>query len=471
MPLATSNFLVPNGTFIVVLIAFIIVLYVITKYVLPPLNKALTERQEQIRGELEAADKAKADAEEADVERRAVLEQARSQAREIVGQAQTTADQIVTSATAEGQAIHDRIVASAEAEVVVARQAAVEEVTARVGEIVLAAAERVIGREIQAVGPPGPHRRGHRRRAGRDVGRRRRRRGRPVNPALQGYLAAMEESLSADGGLADAGAQLQAFADIVEGNNALLLAVNDGSVPVAARRAVLDHLLEGKARPEVARLVHQAVSVVPAGELVTSFRWMGSRLTPGRPRGRHRRRAVRRGDPRPPGLAQPGVRLRRRRVRALHRRRPRGDRGPALPLRPDRRGQPPACATPSATATCPSPCARTSSADLLEGKALPATVRLAAYATRGGRARDIVATLDTLVEDAARARGWRVARVPGRRRRSTTPSSATSARRWPTSPATRSTCRSPWSPTCWAASSSRSATCWWTPAPATASMS
>ena len=149
MPIA-SNFLVPNGTFIVVLIAFIIVLGVITKYVLPVLNAALTERQEQIRSELLAADKAKADAEEADAERRSVLEQARSQAREIVGQAQTTADQIVTSATAEGQGIHDRIVASAEAEVIIARQAAVEEVTARVGEIVLAAAERVIGREIKA---------------------------------------------------------------------------------------------------------------------------------------------------------------------------------------------------------------------------------------------------------------------------------------------------------------------------------
>ena len=107
MPLA-SNFLVPNGTFIVVLIAFILVVTVITKYVLPPLNKVLSERQEQIRGELEAADKAKADAEEADTERRAALEQARTQPR----------------------------------------QAAVEEVTARVGEIVLAAAERVIGREI-----------------------------------------------------------------------------------------------------------------------------------------------------------------------------------------------------------------------------------------------------------------------------------------------------------------------------------
>jgi F-type H+-transporting ATPase subunit b len=149
MPIA-SNFLVPNGTFIVVLIAFILVLGVMSKYVLPPLNKVLTERQEQIRGELEAADKAKADAEEADVERRAVLEQARVHAREMVAQAQTTADQIVTGATAEGQATHDRIVASADAEVVVARQAAVEEVTARVGEIVLAAAERVIGREIKA---------------------------------------------------------------------------------------------------------------------------------------------------------------------------------------------------------------------------------------------------------------------------------------------------------------------------------
>ena len=149
MPIA-SNFLVPNGTFIVVLLAFILVLTVVGKYVLPPLNKALTERQEQIRGELEAADKAKADAEEADAERRSVLEQARSQARDIVSQAQTTADQIVVDATAEGQAVHDRIVSSAEAEVVIARQAAVEEVTARVGEIVLAAAERVVGREIKA---------------------------------------------------------------------------------------------------------------------------------------------------------------------------------------------------------------------------------------------------------------------------------------------------------------------------------
>ncbi len=147
---ATSNFLVPNGTFIVVLLAFLVVVWVIGKKVLPVLNKVLTERQDQIRGELEAADKAKADAEEADVERRAALEEARAQAREIVSNAATAADQTKLRAEADAQAIHDRIVQAADAEVVIARQAAVEEVSARVGEIVLAAAERVIGREIQA---------------------------------------------------------------------------------------------------------------------------------------------------------------------------------------------------------------------------------------------------------------------------------------------------------------------------------
>ena len=150
MLIADSNFLVPNGTFIVVLIAFILVLGFIAKLVVPPLNRVLTERQDQIRGELEAADKAKADAEQADTERRSLRDRARGQAREIVSQASTAADQMKLKAESDAQAIHDRIVQAADAEVVIARQAAVEEVTARVGEIVLAAAERVIGREIQA---------------------------------------------------------------------------------------------------------------------------------------------------------------------------------------------------------------------------------------------------------------------------------------------------------------------------------
>ncbi|MBF6556685.1 MAG: F0F1 ATP synthase subunit B [Acidimicrobiales bacterium] len=147
---ANNNFLIPNGTFIVVLIAFILVLGFIGRSVVPYLNNLLTERQEQIRGELEAADRAKADAEEADAQRRAALEEARAHAREIVAQATLTAERTVTQAEGRAQEAADRIMQAADAEVAIARQAAVEEVTARVGEIVLAAAERVVGREIRA---------------------------------------------------------------------------------------------------------------------------------------------------------------------------------------------------------------------------------------------------------------------------------------------------------------------------------
>ena len=43
---------------------------------------------------------------------------------------------------------------------------------------------------------------------------------------------------------------------------------------------------------------------------------------------------------------------------------------------------------------------------------MPATsLALARYAVTGGRARDIVGTLDYLVELTAKARGWRIARV------------------------------------------------------------
>ena len=53
-------FLLPNGTFFIELIVSLVLLFLVYKYVLPPINKALTERQEKIRESLEAADKARA---------------------------------------------------------------------------------------------------------------------------------------------------------------------------------------------------------------------------------------------------------------------------------------------------------------------------------------------------------------------------------------------------------------------------
>jgi len=48
---------------------------------------------------------------------------------------------------------------------------------------------------------------------------------------------------------------------------------------------------------------------------------------------------------------------------------------------------------------------------LLGGKVLPATLALAEYVVIAGRARDIVGTLDFVVDYVAKARDWRVARI------------------------------------------------------------
>jgi len=42
--LAAGNFLVPNGTFIAELLAFLIVLGVLWRYVVPPVSKAMNDR-------------------------------------------------------------------------------------------------------------------------------------------------------------------------------------------------------------------------------------------------------------------------------------------------------------------------------------------------------------------------------------------------------------------------------------------
>jgi F-type H+-transporting ATPase subunit b len=141
-------FLLPNGTFFIELIVSILLILAIYKWVLPPINQAMEERQEKIRASLEAADQARADAEAADDERRAVLEEARHQARDIVAQANRTAEQVRTDAQSRGQSEYERIVGSAEIEVGLARQRAVEEAASRMGEIVMDVVERVIGREV-----------------------------------------------------------------------------------------------------------------------------------------------------------------------------------------------------------------------------------------------------------------------------------------------------------------------------------
>jgi len=148
--IASSNFLVPNATLIVEVVAFLIVLGFLGKYVLPVLNKALEERQEQIRTALEAAETARVEAAEADAKRQETLDEARRQAREMITQANKAAERVAAQAEERGRIEYERLVARAEAEIASARQRAVDEVSSKVGTLVIAVARQVIAREIDA---------------------------------------------------------------------------------------------------------------------------------------------------------------------------------------------------------------------------------------------------------------------------------------------------------------------------------
>ena len=61
-----SNFLVPNGTFLVSLLAFAILVWIFGRYLIPPINRAMTARQEAIRTEFSELEEAKSAARTAD---------------------------------------------------------------------------------------------------------------------------------------------------------------------------------------------------------------------------------------------------------------------------------------------------------------------------------------------------------------------------------------------------------------------
>ncbi len=143
--LTGSIFLIPNGTFLAELVAFLLIVLFFAKVILPPLRKAMSEREAHIRNSIEAAEQARLDALDTARERHEALEAARLEARQIVDQANEVAEQLRIEGRDRGQEEYDRLVAAARAEIELERQRAHDEVMTDIGELVLRAAESVIG--------------------------------------------------------------------------------------------------------------------------------------------------------------------------------------------------------------------------------------------------------------------------------------------------------------------------------------
>jgi F-type H+-transporting ATPase subunit delta len=226
-----------------------------------------------------------------------------------------------------------------------------------------------------------------------------------MNPTLQGYSAAVIEATS-PATLGTVAQDTEEIERLVLSNAALRAALTDTAVPGLARRAVLLDLLDGKVTPAARRLTAFAAMVVRATDVIAALAWLSQ----------PRLRLAAEGRP----LEEPPLSLTQSRQRVA---------GYAAALYEDMstaelesleddlfRFARIVAATPELRSVLTDRdialAARQGLVNgLLEGKVPVTTVALVRYVVTGGRARDFVGTMDYLVEQTARARGWRIAHI------------------------------------------------------------
>jgi F-type H+-transporting ATPase subunit b len=148
MLVASSNFLVPNYTFFVELLEFLIVVFILGKYILPRIQAPMQQRQEAIRQSLADAEEAKRRSTEAEEEYKRIIAEARSQARSVVEEANKMADQARSEKRQQAEAEYERIVGSAQAEIDAQTRRAEEQLRQQTADLVIAVAEKVLGEGI-----------------------------------------------------------------------------------------------------------------------------------------------------------------------------------------------------------------------------------------------------------------------------------------------------------------------------------
>jgi len=137
-----------NATIIGQSIAFFIFVWFCMKYVFPPVNAILEERQKKIAEGLEAADRAQRDLNLAQNKAAEELREAKVKSAEIIDLANKRAAQIVDEAKEKARDEGQRLIAGAKAEIEMEVQRAREALRAQVAAIAVAGAEKILESSI-----------------------------------------------------------------------------------------------------------------------------------------------------------------------------------------------------------------------------------------------------------------------------------------------------------------------------------
>jgi F-type H+-transporting ATPase subunit b len=139
-----------NATFIGQIIVFLILLWFIGKFVVPPISAAVGERQKKIADGLAAADRGQKEADAARERAEAVIREARERANQIVDQASRRSNEMVEQAKQSALQEGARLVEAARQQIELDTTRAREELRRDVAKLTVSTASKLLGREIDA---------------------------------------------------------------------------------------------------------------------------------------------------------------------------------------------------------------------------------------------------------------------------------------------------------------------------------
>ncbi|MGV6826951.1 MAG: F0F1 ATP synthase subunit B [bacterium] len=128
--------------------AFIVFVWFTMKFVWPPIVNALNERKKQIADGLAAAERGAHEQELAEQRVVQKIHEAKQQAAEIISKAEKRAAEIVEEAKGDARTEGERLLTAAQAEIEHETNKAREDLRAKVGELVIAGAEKILRKEI-----------------------------------------------------------------------------------------------------------------------------------------------------------------------------------------------------------------------------------------------------------------------------------------------------------------------------------
>ena len=137
-----------NASLLAEMFAFGLFVWLTMKYVWPVLLAAINEREKKIADGLADADRAKQELSQAHDQAGGILKEARGKAADAVNTANQQASQILEDARKQSQEERQRQVEAAKAEIQQELNRAKDALRAEVAKVALAAAERIIEREI-----------------------------------------------------------------------------------------------------------------------------------------------------------------------------------------------------------------------------------------------------------------------------------------------------------------------------------